>query len=136
MQTIFKNQFELNSDNVSYNVGEGDNNFSFCVICMNLPQELKAQALKTGTVGEWDEVYVFDRKFSTYTPGTQMLLETFDEDGFEWESIEQYVGTVEHMESIKSVAEAKEFIYEMGTDYVNRMKLHKEWESLMFSEKV
>ena len=135
MSKNFKNQFELNLDNVSYTSGEGDNNFSFNVMCVDhlssYSEELKDQALKAGK-GEWSDVYVFDRKFSSYNPGTQMLLETFQEQGMEWEGIEEYADSVEYMEELKSVEEAKRFIYGMGTDYIDEMELDRDWQDIMF----
>ena len=122
MKKSFKNQFELNLDNPTQNMGEGDNNFSFTVEVDNLSEELKAQALEAGKE-EWEDVYVFDRKFSTYNPGTQMLLETFNEQGHEYEDLEDYEGSVNYMESIKTVGAAYEFIYGMGTDYIDEMGL-------------
>ena len=130
--TIKKNKFELNLDNTTYTRGEGDNNFSFTVESVdNLSEELKAQAFKAGKE-EWEDVYVFDRKFSTYNPGTQMLLETFDEQGHEYEDLEDYEGSVNYMESIKTVGAAYEFIYGMGTDYIDEMGLDRDWENIMF----
>ena len=131
MKKSFKNQFELNLDNTTYNMGEGDNNFSFTVEVDNLSEELKAQALEAGKE-EWEDVYVFDRKFSTYNPGTQMLLETFNEQGHEYEDLEDYEGSVNYMESIKTVGAAYEFIYGMGTDYIDEMGLDRDWENIMF----
>ncbi len=131
MNKNYKNQFELNLDNTCYKMGEGDNNFSFDIICKYLPNKLKDQALKAGK-GEWSDVRVFDRKFSTYNPGTQMLLETFDEQGHEWEDLEDYEGSVNYMESMKNVGQAEEFIYGIGTDYVDEMGLERDWEDIMF----
>ena len=75
---------------------------------------------------------ILDPKFDSYNPGTQMLLETFDEQGMEWEDIEDYTDTVEFMEELKSVDEAERFIYGMGTDYIDEMELHRDWENIMF----
>ena len=131
MKKSYKNQFELNLDNTYYRMGEGDNNFSFDIVVNNLSEELKDQALKAGKK-EYSDVRVFDRKFPTYNPGTQMLLETFDEQGHEWEDLEDYADTAEYMESMKNVGQAEELIYGIGTDYIDEMELHRDWENIMF----
>ena len=36
------------------------------------------------------------------------------------------------MESMKNVGQAEELIYGIGTDYIDEMELHRDWEDIMF----
>ena len=79
-----------------------------------------------------DDTKIEDSKFSTYNPGTQLMLELLDEQGCEYEDFEQYEGLVERLEKCKDQDDVEEVMYNMGTDYIDEMEVHIDWMDIMF----
>ena len=73
-----------------------------------------------------------DKKFSTYLPGTQLMLEILYEQDCEFESFEQYEGIVEKLEKCRCQEDVETIMYNMGTDYIDELEVHIDWMDLMF----
>lgn len=82
-----------------------------------------------GEGGEW----IVDPNMKKYTPGTLTILETLEEQEFEWADAEDYFGDIAIMQAFKNESEAEDFIYDnFGTDYIDELELHRDWEDAMF----
>ena len=85
--------------------------------------------MDNGEGGEW----IVDPNMKKYTPGTLTIIETLEDQEFEWEDAEDYFADIAAMQAFKDVDEAENFIYNnFGTDYIDELELHRSWEDEMF----
>ena len=73
-----------------------------------------------------------DFKFSSYNKGTQLMLEIFKEQGGEFESFEEYKDVVDELEACRDQDDVEEVMYNLGTDYIDELEVHRDWMDLMF----
>ena len=85
-----------------------------------------------GKGGGW----IIDPNHSNYTPGTKLILNTLDEQGYKFEDAGDYFLQIQRMEALKNEAEAEHLINRYGTDLVDELELHKEWHDVMFPEDI
>tara|TARA_B100001778_G_C18533589_1_gene604829 strand:- start:244 stop:576 length:333 start_codon:yes stop_codon:yes gene_type:complete len=73
-----------------------------------------------------------DKKFSTYNPGTQLILDLLEEQGHEFNDFEDYLGLVESLEKCRDEDDVEDVMYGVGTDYIDEMEVHIMWMDLMY----
>ena len=73
-----------------------------------------------------------DKKFSTYNPGTKLMLDYLYEQDYEFHDYEDYEMFVEKLEACRCQEDVESLMYNMGTDYIDEMEVHIAWMDLMF----
>ena len=73
-----------------------------------------------------------DPNFKSYNPGTQLMLDILDEQDFKFYSYEIYESTVKKLEECRCQEDVETIMYNMGTDYINELEVHKIWMDVMF----
>ena len=79
-----------------------------------------------------DDSKIEDPNFNSYNPGTQLMLEILDEQGYEYEDFEQYEGIAKALEECRCQEDVETIMYNIGTDYIDEMEVHIDWMDLMF----
>jgi len=72
-----------------------------------------------------------DTNYNSYNPGTQEILSIMDDQEYEFQNKEHYENFVKELEACKDEQEVKELMYEVGTDYVDELKIHRTWKKVM-----
>ena len=78
--------------------------------------------------------WIIDPNFSKYTLGTQLILNTLVDQEYRFKDPQDYFVQVKRMEALKDEAEAENLINTFGTDLVDELELHIEWQEVMFPE--
>jgi len=72
-----------------------------------------------------------DTNYNSYNAGTQEILSIMDDQEYEFQNKEHYENFVKELEACKDEQEVKELMYEVGTDYVDELKIHRTWKKVM-----
>ena len=74
-----------------------------------------------------------DTNYEFYNPGTQEILSIMDDQEYEFQNKKHYNNFVKELEACKTKEEVKELMYEVGTDYVDELKIHRTWYEVMYA---
>ena len=74
-----------------------------------------------------------DTNYEFYSPGTQEILSIMDDQEYEFQNKKHYNNFVKELQACKTKQEVKELMYEVGTDYVDELKIHRTWYEVMYA---